>query len=88
MYKLKNLIKSLLFIFAVTSIAFSASIGMIDGYRVTGTGQREHAALCNAVIAVRMLKRQRACNYLTEKEYCIRVKSIIRSLELKGLKVN
>jgi len=85
MYKL---IKSLLFIVAVSSVTFSASLGMIDGHRITGTGQREHAALCNAVIAVKMLKRQRACNYLTCEQYEIRVRAILSSLRMKGLKVN
>ena len=81
-------IKSLVFIVAISSVAFSASVGMIDGHRVTGTGQREHAALCNAVIAVKCLKRQRACNYLNAKEYVIRVKNILASLRAKGLNVN
>ena len=83
-----KLIKSLVFVVAVSSVAFSASLGVIDGHRVTGTGQREHAALCNAVIAVKCLKKQRASNYLNAEEYEIRVKAILASLRAKGLNVN
>lgn len=84
MYKL---IKSLVFILAVTSVAFSASIGMIDGHIVTGKDKREHAAICNAVIAVNCLKKQRASNYISEHEYNIRVKTILRTLIMRGLTV-
>ena len=82
-----KLIKMVIFVVAVSSIAFSASIGMIDGHRITGTDKRQHAALCNAVIAVRCLKRQRADNYLSWENYTIRVKNILTSLRSKGLRV-
>ena len=82
---LTKLIKSLLFIFAVSSVTFSASYGMIDGHRITGKGKAEYNYLCNAVIAVNYLKSRRACQYISNDEYAIKVKIILASLKAKGL---
>lgn len=80
-------LKSLIFIVAITSAAAAHSFGIIDGYRVTGDNKRQHAAICNAVIAVNVLKRQRADRYIDTQEYIIRVRTILKGLQLRGIRV-
>ncbi len=79
--------KTIIFIVAVTSSVFSASFGLIDGRKVLGSDKRQYSAICNAVIAVRMLKRQKADRFITSEQYVIRVESVLKSLQIKGVTV-
>lgn len=84
---MSNLIKSLVFVLAVTSVSFSAAFGVIDGKKVFGTGKGHFNAINTAVTRVKGLKEMRAKHYITAYEYSVRVKNIIRTLRLKGLNI-
>lgn len=79
--------KSLIFVVALASLTLATSQAAIDGHRLTGTTRGDHAAICNAVIACNVLKRQRADRYINNEQYEIRIKAILKRLQAKGIRV-
>jgi len=79
--------KSIIFAFALISTTYSFAIGKIDGHVVTGSTKQDYYRINNAVIAVRVLKRQRADKLLSDTQYIIRVRNILKTLQVKGITV-
>lgn len=79
--------KSILITIALAVVLTAATVGSIDGRKLSGTGHREHAAICNAVIASNTLKRQRADRFIDSEQYEIRIRAILKRLQKNGIRV-
>lgn len=79
--------KILIFGVALAAVTLATSQAAIDNYRLTGTTRRDHAAICNAVIASNVLKRLRADRYINNEQYEIRVRAILKRLQSRGIRV-
>ena len=79
--------KSLIFVAVLASLTLATSQAAIDDHILTGTTRGDHAAICNAVIASNILKRQRADRYINNDQYKIRVQAILKRLQSRGIRV-
>ena len=83
--------KSLIFVAVLASLTLATSQATsqaaIDDHILTGTTRGDHAAICNAVIASNILKRQRADRYINNDQYKIRVQAILKRLQSRGIRV-
>ncbi len=80
-------LKSLILGSVFVSTIFAGSYCRIAGYEVIASDLRQHAAICNTVLAVNVLKRQKADRFINDTEYLIRVNELIASLKRKGVTV-
>ena len=80
-------IKSIIIAAVLSTSIVANSYTVIEGWKVSGSTRKEHAIICNAVIAVNTLKRQRADKFIDQETYVIRINRLLATLAKKGIQV-